>query len=122
MEDLVEGKWIKMEQLLTEYDSRLSSSLVALKQNTYEARDMMVKTVENTLSGSSVHVQSLRTKVHILIIQVESVEGILSTQRKELFSSLSEVEEYLGKKADKLTQAIYRLSRDLHVPNPLLED
>ncbi len=63
MEDLVEGKWIKMEQLLTEYDSRLSSSLVALKQNTYEARDMMVKTVENTLSGSSVHVQSLRTKV-----------------------------------------------------------
>lgn len=37
MEDLIESKWIKMEQILTEYDSRLASSLVALKQNTYEA-------------------------------------------------------------------------------------
>ena len=53
VEDLMEAKWIKMEQILTEYDTRMASSLVALKQNTYEARDMMVKTVENSLSGSA---------------------------------------------------------------------
>lgn len=51
---------------------------------------------------------------------MDSVEGLLSTQRKELFASLSEVEEYLGKKGERLTQAIYRLSRDLKVSNPLL--
>lgn len=50
------------------------------------------------------------------------MEGLLGTQRKELFASVAEVEEYLGKKSDKLTQAIYRLSRDLRVANPLLEE
>lgn len=63
MEDLIESKWIKMEQILTEYDTRLASSLVALKQNTYEARDMMVKTVENSLSASAVNVQKIKSKV-----------------------------------------------------------
>jgi len=41
---------------------------------------------------------------------VSSVEDLFETQRKELFSSMSDLEKILGKKSDNIARAIKEIT------------
>ncbi len=51
--------------------------------------------------------------------RIASVEDLFETQRKELFSSMSEVERVLGKRMESLARAIKEISGELKIQNPL---
>ena len=52
--------------------------------------------------------------------RIASVEDLFETQRKELFSSMSEVERVLGKRLENVTRAIKEMAGELKIQNPLL--
>lgn len=52
--------------------------------------------------------------------RIASVEDLFETQRKELFSSMSEVERVLGKRLEHVTRAIKEMAGELKIQNPLL--
>jgi hypothetical protein len=47
------------------------------------------------------------------------IEELLSTQRKELFANLSEVENYFVRKTENLVRAINAMAKQLKITNPL---
>ena len=49
-----------------------------------------------------------------------TVEDLFETQRKELFSSMSDLDKVLSKKADSLVRAIKEITQELNITNPLL--
>ena len=56
----------------------------------------------------------------VLQRRLSSVEDLLETQRKELFSSMSEVERVLGKRVENVARAIKEITGELKMQNPLL--
>ena len=48
------------------------------------------------------------------------MEDLFETQRKELFSSMSDLDKVLSKKADSLVRAIKEITQELNITNPLL--
>lgn len=56
----------------------------------------------------------------VLQRRISSVEDLFETQRKELFSSMSEVERVLGKRVENVARAIKEITGELKIQNPLL--
>lgn len=52
--------------------------------------------------------------------RLSSVEDLFETQRKELFSSMSEMERVLGKRNDNVARAVKEMCSNLKIQNPLL--
>ena len=48
------------------------------------------------------------------------MEDLFETQRKELFSSMSEMERVLGKRNENVARAVKEMCANLKIQNPLL--
>jgi len=64
--------------------------------------------------------QAKEQTVSVIQKRIASFEDLFETQRKELFSNLTQVEKEQGKRADTLSRAIHDMARELKVTNPLL--
>jgi hypothetical protein len=56
----------------------------------------------------------------MILRRVSSIEDLFETQRKELFSSITELERMLSKKAECLSKAVKEICGELNIQNPLL--
>lgn len=48
------------------------------------------------------------------------MEDLFEIQRKEIFSSMSDLEKTLTKKQDSIARAIKEITQELNITNPLL--
>lgn len=51
---------------------------------------------------------------------MNSYEDLFEIQRKEIFSSMTDLEKTLSKKQESLTRAIKEITQELNITNPLL--
>ena len=52
--------------------------------------------------------------------RVEFLEELTGTQRREIFSSVTNMEQNLFKKHERIVKAIYQIARHLDIPETML--
>lgn len=52
--------------------------------------------------------------------KVNSIEDLFETQRKELFSTMSELDKVLSKRQENVCRAIKEITQELNITNPLI--
>jgi hypothetical protein len=125
-EELEAGITAKLTSRLSDFELRHSSKAEALTQ-TADARaqeclhklDSLKQQVESVRDAAT-HQEDRHSTLNTEVLErLNYMNELLSTQRKELFSSLTTLEQAFARKHDTLTKAIYKIARETNVTNPI---
>jgi hypothetical protein len=125
-EELEAGITAKLTSRLSDFELRHSNKAEALSQTAdtraqeYLHRLDSLKQQVESVKDAAVHQENRHSTLNTEVLErLNYMNELLSTQRKELFSSLTTLEQAFARKHDTLTKAIYKIARETNVTNPI---
>lgn len=116
----------KLASSLSELEARLTNPIETLskrldsKLQDHLAKHDALQLQITKLHGQSDHYDKTHAALNTEVLErLNYMNELLTTQRKELFSSLTTVEQTFARKHDTMTKAIFKIARETNVTNPM---
>jgi len=92
------------------------------KQSLLETKSELEKKLEklNYLCSSFEEQLKEAPKNNVSSEKIQYIEELITTQRRELFASITAVEQNFTKKQDRITRALYSVAKQIELPEALL--
>ena len=113
--------------------AQLSARLQEMAESTQQRFDRLHSYIDEKNRDLEHHIETLKSELDIDLKppgsvqsedrefrqRIEYLESMLQTQRREIFASLTTLEQNSTKKHDSVIKAVYQIARELNLQNPL---